>query len=321
MSTTQESTIVENAPSKETPLLINDPGDESIEDHPFELIDYDWLLRENKMITCKQNGTGYFMGASNGWCRLFTLKARQYWIAQAITHHRAPDWKIHFSIRLSDVPKAFNLIAQQYLDAGYRFGLKCMLLRENWPDHMKGREITIYLYRYYDLNRYRTIREYVGNGLFVNHSIDDPNDFYSSTNLMEFNNVTSNPFDTFELSKDDEEDLSFYRPWIEKVEQILSENGIETNDGCAKGDLPIGKYSSLRNEAFVPCSHLRPDAYDLDEKFIYPPNDAGWNAAGHDPTSLRESGLCVSNTSFSWNGIMFAALIAALIVSNLVADK
>jgi hypothetical protein len=49
-------------------------------------------------------------------------------------------------------------------------------------------------------------------------------------------------------------------------------------NGLADGDLRIGKYVSLRNEAFV-----------LSEKgeHIYPPNNAGWNGAEHEiPLSL-----------------------------------
>ncbi len=311
----------------QAPLLVDDTM-QGVDDFPFESIDYDWLLRENKMVTCKQNGVVYFMGASNGWCRLFTLKARQYWIAQAMTHHRAPDWKIHFSIRLDHVPRAFNLIAQHYLHSGCQFGMKAMLTNGEWPSHMKGREITVYIYRYYDIAQCRTIREYVGKGLFIHHDIDDAREEqYRADNFMEFNSQhaastpsnSHHPFHMFDLGKNDEEDVRFYARWIGEVERILLDNGIETNDGCADGDLPIGTYSSLRNEAFVPCAHLRPQTRDIDERFIYPPNDAGWNAAGHDCSSMREGGICRSGSSpAAWHGLKLLVFFGALVMSDMM---
>ena len=62
--------------------------------------DYVRLLEENRML-CR---SGYYLGASNQFVRLFTLTGRRYWLAQATCEHLTADWKIHFSIRPSDIP-------------------------------------------------------------------------------------------------------------------------------------------------------------------------------------------------------------------------
>ena len=48
---------------------------------------------------------------------------------------------------------------------------------------------------------------------------------------------------------------------------MLASNKIKEN-GVAPGDLALGKYVSLRNEAFVK---------NETGSYIYPPNNKGWN--------------------------------------------
>lgn len=60
---------------------------------------------------------------------------------------------------------------------------------------------------------------------------------------------------------------------------ILESHNIESN-GLAAGDLKIGKYISLRNEAFIKGKS---------SEHIYPPNQHGWNAAEHEiPFSIEK---------------------------------
>lgn len=65
---------------------------------------------------------------------------------------------------------------------------------------------------------------------------------------------------------------------------MLESHGIESN-GLAPGDLKVGKYVSLRNEAYIKGK---------DNEHIYPPNEYGWNAAEHElPFSLQKFTECM----------------------------
>ena len=100
----------------------------------------------------------------------------------------------------------------------------------------------------------------------------------------------------------------YYASLVRAAEARLDAAGIRSR-GCADGDLALGTYTSLRNEAFIPrkVAHGRyvsipesdvaapgqgagaveagraggggPDAEQVE--LVYPPNDDGWNAAGH----------------------------------------
>lgn len=64
-----------------------------------------------------------------------------------------------------------------------------------------------------------------------------------------------------------------------KIEEILDSYDIESN-GLADGDFKLGKYISLRNEAYI-----------KNEKGegIYPPNESGWNPLRHElPITLEK---------------------------------
>ena len=73
-----------------------------------------------------------------------------------------------------------------------------------------------------------------------------------------------------EYSFADEKSDNFWFDFLSCGEHILERNKI-TSNGCANGDLPLGKYFSLRNEEYV---------YDKSAKeYIYPPDDRGYNGA------------------------------------------
>ena len=161
------------------------------------------------------------------------------------------------------------------------------------PEHMQGREITVYIYRYYDLEKYKTIREYGEGGLYKEFSIDDTLCRYRRRDLSEYRH--GNPFEMFDLQKKHEEQLVFYRKWIQAAEEILEYHNIR-NNGCAFGDLNLGgKYASFRNETFVPLRSREKEvlenqkdkqSFSVDDLFVYPLNENGWNASGHPDANL-----------------------------------
>jgi hypothetical protein len=235
--------------------------------------DYARLLRENKMIYCN----GYYQGASNGFVRIFTLKGRVYWITQAMVSHRSPDWKIHFSVHNEDVPQAFNLLAKLFFDCQCKFGMKAIYpeVLNVWPEHMRGREITMYIYRYYDPSKVKKIVQYDStrekNGKYLimkKYATNNLGKLVKSPSLEFPEFYGSDPFSQVELFPQDEVPWVQYREFIRKAEKILSENNIRPN-GCADGDKPLGKYASLRNETFVL----------VDKNFIFPPNQVGYNGS------------------------------------------
>jgi hypothetical protein len=75
----------------------------------------------------------------------------------------------------------------------------------------------------------------------------------------------------FGVSLADEHSEEFWINFVGEIEVLLDENGIEPN-GLANGDYRIGKYVSLRNEAFV---------LNNTGNYIYPPNERGWNPLQH----------------------------------------
>jgi hypothetical protein len=75
----------------------------------------------------------------------------------------------------------------------------------------------------------------------------------------------------FGLDIDIEHSEDYWFEMCTQVERVLLNYGVESN-GCAEGDYPLGKYVSLRNEAFV---------RDHSGNSIYPPNKEGWNPLRH----------------------------------------
>jgi hypothetical protein len=59
----------------------------------------------------------------------------------------------------------------------------------------------------------------------------------------------------------------FWVDFVRRVERSFADHGIHSR-GCAAGDLPLGVYASLRNEAFVP----------YDPRLNVPPGWQGFDA-------------------------------------------
>lgn len=94
--------------------------------------------------------TEYHVLHTGGFLRLCTMRGRMYWLAQNQTGHITPDWKLHFSVELQDIPQAWDLLAALFLERGCEVGMKATYahLRDEsyWSSAQRGREITLYIY-------------------------------------------------------------------------------------------------------------------------------------------------------------------------------
>jgi hypothetical protein len=237
--------------------------------------DYVRLLVENRLL----NRSGYYMGASNQFVRLFTLTARRYWLAQATCEHLTADWKIHFSIRPRDLPLAFNLLAELYYNMKLPVGIKARYpdhwrdYDNQWPSHMHGREITVYILLYESTRTVKQTMLYSSEHLEqAKHKIDWQ---LSSTNEI---------YEMHDLTRNDEVPLDYYLDYIDRAERLLKQYRIQSN-GCADGDYPIGDYTSVRNEKFVAIENENDAREPI--KLVYPPNECGYNGA-HDQRDLSK---------------------------------
>lgn len=183
---------------------------------------------------------------TGGFLRLYHIRCRVYWLAQNTQEHVTPDWKIHFSVDLNHREKAWDILAALFIESGFETGMKVTYAPEQqWSEKQRGREFTVYVYKY--------VPEY-GKG-------PDP----------------SRP--EWELGKRHEVHCRDWEEFIVRAEMALLRNEIGCR-GCADGDLHLGRYASLRNEAYI----LVTKAGDSGREVItheMPPNSRGWNAAGH----------------------------------------
>lgn len=224
---------------------------------------------------------------SGGFVRLYTLRGRSYWNAQNETEHTSPDWKFHVSCHLDDIPRAWNSLAALFMDMKCEIGMKATTLSSTeWSDGQRGREITIYIYRFH-----HSYRGYM-QGVVPEYD----HEFYLGT---EFDQIYTTPF---------------WYNFVREIEKRCAFIGIRSR-GVAVGDLllPGCGYVSLRNEAYVPVQvpvqsfHTTPTSEEsnnsnevkdsevalLQEEdtpppsvvmttmLVYPPNYLGWNAANH----------------------------------------
>lgn len=214
---------------------------------------------------------------SGGFVRLYTLRGRSYWNAQNETEHTSPDWKFHISCHIDDIPRAWNSLVALFMDMKCEIGMKATTLSSlEWSDGQRGREITIYIYRFH--HSYR--------GYMLGVVPDHDHDFYLGT---EFDQIYTTPF---------------WYNFVREIERRCAHIGIRSR-GVANGDLllPGCGYVSLRNEAFVPIQVPVSEIVTDEEKsgdtsgllneenpvtsvsmrtmLVYPPNHQGWNAANH----------------------------------------
>eukprot|EP00455_Lapot_gusevi_P043967 TRINITY_DN5432_c0_g2_i5.p1 TRINITY_DN5432_c0_g2~~TRINITY_DN5432_c0_g2_i5.p1 ORF type:complete len:251 (+),score=22.46 TRINITY_DN5432_c0_g2_i5:69-821(+) len=215
---------------------------------------------------------------TGGFLRLCTDRGRVYWVAQNEHEHTTPDWKIHFSCKLKDVPRAWNILACLFMQYHCEIGMKATICTEeeleskhaerdeadkSWPARQRGRELTVYIF-FHD--------KHYGNGPM--DDIAPPNTSHLYHLSMEFEAAY---------------DSAFWFDFIRAAERRFLEAGIESN-GVADGDLalPGCRYASLRNEAFVKVPTERGTL-----EFQYPPNSSGWNGANH-PNPLERTIACLN---------------------------
>ena len=198
----------------------------------------------------------YHLLHTGGFCRLATLRRRTYWNAQNETTHTSPDWKLHFSCELEDIGRAWNIMAALFMESKCEIGMKATVLSEGgWSEGQRGREITVYLYKFH--SSFRGYMQGVVPGM--------DHELYMDSGLDE---VYQAPF---------------WFTFIREAERRLQRAGIRSR-GVADGDLALPGciYASLRNEAFVPVPIESEDPVSRQTKqLVYPPNSHGWNAAKH----------------------------------------
>ncbi|CAE7706600.1 unnamed protein product [Symbiodinium pilosum] len=190
--------------------------------------------------------TEYEILHTGGFVRLCTERGRVYWLAQNEHDHRLPDWKLHFSVAMADVPRAWNVLSEIFLNQACDFGMKAVAgeALDSWPDEQRGRELTVYIFQDHPA--------YKGGGPMMGYCPGFEHNFW--------------------LGPEFERASEFWLDFVVQAETALAGAGIRSR-GTANGDLSLGHYASLRNEAFI---------FDPSEGlYIYPPNDSGWNAAGH----------------------------------------
>ena len=186
---------------------------------------------------------------TGGFLRLCTKRGRIYWNAQNETEHTSPDWKIHFSVEMADIPKAWNVLAALFMDMRCEIGMKAVYLEPSeWSAGQRGREITVYSFCHH--------HSYKGYAQGMNlPGVADCEVFLGSE--IEVYGV------------------AFWTTFVREAEERLVRAGVRSR-GCADGDLhlPGCHFASLRNEAFVFGGCAK-------RQLEYPPNACGWNAAKH----------------------------------------
>jgi hypothetical protein len=220
-------------------------------EHPFS---YEAIMANPKQEppSIELDGNHYEALHSNNFMRLHSNQGRVYHHMQANFYYQLPDWKLHFAIQPEDLGKAWNIIANLFLEKKCQSTMKMIVADygvERWPEHMYGREITVYIYQH---KKYYEKLEW----------LDEP------TSAMQ-------------------QSREFWLDFAAEAESRLEQNAIKARPH-PQGEKVLGKYVSLRNEAFVKVNDEWNAILTNDNKvnfneqnYCYPPNVAGYNAAGH----------------------------------------
>lgn len=195
---------------------------------------------------------------TNGFVKIYTFKGRIYHIKQNIDNHTVPDWKFHFNVKPEEIPKAFNIVSDTLIKhiiqntkdediiddifismKAYNINL-CTKMQE-------GREITLYIYT------------------FDERLNEDPVEIDVGDENGKLNKIK------YVFRKDEEKKFKFYLDLLIDIENQFKKMKIKKriDNRCAYGDLWLGEYASLRNEAYCQSDN---------GGYIYPPNDKGWNS-------------------------------------------
>ena len=212
----------------------------------------------NKYITIKSKKIRIELLVTNGFVKLYTYKGRVYNIFQNNDEHTIPDWKFHFNVKREHIPKSFNIISQTLLEHIIKNTEEKDIIDDliismkayniNLCTEMQaGREITLYIYTFDERLNEET------------YEIDDKDENGEIKKIK------------YTFNKNEEKKFNFYYNLLIDIEKKLESKKIKKTikDGCAYGDLWIGKYASLRNEAYCEGKN---------DGYVYPPNEKGWNS-------------------------------------------
>ena len=229
-----------------------------------ERFDYKYAVNHrleipNQFISIKDKKILIELLVTNGFVKIYTFKGRIYHIKQNIDNHTVPDWKFHFNVRPEEIPKAFNIISETLLKHIIQNTKSEEILEDIFismkayninlcTKMQRGREITLYIYTFDERLNQEPVEIYVDN--------ED-----GQKKLIKY-----------VFRKNEEKKFKFYYDLLIDIENQLSLNKIKqtVENGAADGDLWLGKYASLRNEAY--CK-------GINGGYIYPPNNKGWNSA------------------------------------------
>src|SRR3989338_3274000 len=181
-------------------------------DHGTESVRGNWYKTMN-----------YELLHTGGFLRLCTLRGRVYWTAQNESEHTSPDWKIHFSVQLEDIPTAWNVIAALFMEMKCEIGMKATTLSAaQWSPSQRGRELPVYLFRYHS-----SFAGYMQGAV-----AGQDHEFYIGPEYAEIYSSV------------------FWFTFITQAESRLLLAGVRSR-GVADGDLPLPNctFASLRNEA------------------------------------------------------------------------
>ena len=202
---------------------------------------------------------------TNGFVKLYTMKGRLYGLQQTQDNHTLPDWKIHLNISNEDISKSWKIITESLLNLIFKYSENKEIIDDliismkafninlegySFPKYMEGREVTIYIYQYDELL----------------------NDNNKPIELEDKNEKDEEIKFYYLFKKNEEEKFTFWYELLIDIESKLKNAKIKRKklNGAADGDLWLGQYSSLRNEAFC---------FEKKEKdYVYPPNNRGWNS-------------------------------------------
>lgn len=231
-----------------------------------ERFDYTYAISHrleipNKFIPIQNKKIKVELLVTNGFVKLYTIKGRLYNCKQNNYYHTLPDWKFHFNINNEDISKSWKIISETFFKHIIKntkdediiddliIAMKAFntnLVNEN--DIPKGREITIYIYTYNEkLN-------------------EEPEELEFKDENGKIKNIK------YIFRKNEEKNFKFYYELLIDIENQLNKLKVRQRikDGFADGDLWLGKYVSLRNEAY--CKNK-------EDEYVYPPNEKGWNSS------------------------------------------
>jgi hypothetical protein len=198
------------------------------------------------------NNIYYELLYNNNFLRIHTNPGRFYHHLQAHFCYQLPDWKLHFAIQPEDLSRAWNILAELFMEKNCLSTMKMIVPSYGtltWPAFMHGREITIYIYQH---KRY-----------------------YENLNWAHL------------PTRETQQSREFWLSFLTEAERRLAQHNIRERPH-PEGDKPLGRYASLRNEAYIIFNNAWDTIIPKDRRvdfnnniYCYPPNETGYNAAGH----------------------------------------